>query len=991
MDGAGFIGPFEIRGKLGRGAMAVVWRGYDPSLDREVAIKEPLLPPESSDDVRLEFASRFIREGRAAARLNHPGIVTIYSAAAYDQRPVIVMELIEGPTLRTVLKGGRLTTRQTFALLDELMLAVGYAHEHGVTHRDLKPDNIFITRNGTVKLADFGIAQLASGSTIEATSRNLGSADGPALTRAGTLLGTPAYMSPERIRGETVDARCDVFALGVIAYECLTGANPFGSESSTHYATIIHRIMSEPTPPLQLTDSVAGSLSGIIMKALEKQRENRFENAVAMLSAWRTAAPSHVDAKAELAALCGAVAGRAAAPTPNPTGGTKMWGVDAARASAPVTTLRGADDAWHASDVMLEFAAEGADSIATHVQHRLDDGPWMDGDALVVRAQAGGANDGVHTVTYRAIDAAGLVETPQTAQVRIDTVPPATTLRGADDAWHTTDVTLELMGRDEQSGVAVTEYRVDDGPWTVGTRFVARAAEDGSNDGAHSFDYRSLDNAGNVEAEQRVVVRVDAGAPVTEVTGADETWQAKDVRLRFAAHDAHSGVAMTEYRIDDGPWVKGDAAAVRASRDGRNDGEHVVRYRSTDAAGNVEVERATRVRIDATPPVTTVEGGDDSRHDGQAILRFAATDAYSGVARTEYRIDNRGWVQGTTVTLPESPAGVHTVEFRSVDGAGNVEAARKMVIETRGAPTPPAIEPAPRLPRKPPPGRRRAIILVALLAVAVAVAGGVAAFALTRQNGADDAARQNRARQQAQLAAAQEEATALSPIDQALGEGAATYATVVKSAQKKAAQNEQDLADWQKEWDERLAAWEKEKAAVNEYNANRPSTPAQTKTRTTKVWDSFSESWVYKTETYTVPGTTAPPKATPPKPHKPKAVQASVQSERKRIESLTTALTDSLDTLDSLPATPQLARARDSIRSSLVQLRGLATSAHKALSNVIRTSDKGDVIKRGPIASLSTDGLGDVDTAHQALLDAVKALGPAAVPVTTPATSPGSP
>lgn len=290
-DGSRFLGPFEVLGQLGRSHLAVVWRARDPSLDREIAIKEPVLPPEDGQQIRAEFAERFLREGRAAARLNHPGIVTVYSAMEFDGRPQIVMELVRGRTLRQVLSGGPLTVRQTYALMDQLLAATGYAHEHQVVHRDVKPDNVFVTDDGVVKLADFGIAHVGQ--------------VGPALTREGSMLGTPAYMAPEQIRGEPVDARCDVFALGVVAYECLTGANPFGCEPSTHYATIIHRIVSEPTPPLAIGGTSALPLAQVIMRALEKETGQRFDNAATMLIAWRAALTETVDPQAELAAIGG--------------------------------------------------------------------------------------------------------------------------------------------------------------------------------------------------------------------------------------------------------------------------------------------------------------------------------------------------------------------------------------------------------------------------------------------------------------------------------------------------------------------------------------------------------------------------------------------------------------------------------------------------------------------------------------------------------------
>ncbi len=488
-DRGQFLGPFELRGQLGRGAMAVVWRAYDPSLDREVAIKEPVLPPESSPEIRAEFAERFVREARAAARLNYPGIVTIYSASLFEGRPQIVMELVDGRTLREVLDDGALTTRQTYALLDQLLAAAGYAHEHGVTHRDLKPDNVFVTRDGVVKLADFGIAQLGQA--------------GPALTRAGTMLGTPAYMAPEQIRGEPVDVRCDVFALGVIAYECLSGANPFGSESSTHYATIIHRIMSEPVPPLTASDELGSPLAGVVMRALEKDRSLRFENANVMLLAWRGALSAIIDTRAELVESAGAAAvgtAGAAKATKRPHK-TQIWGQPLVEeepdTEPPETTLSGADDAWHAEDVALTLTASDAGSGVAATEYRVDGGPWTEGSAFTV------SGDGEHQVEYRSTDQAGNREAARSARVRIDARPPETTLSGADDAWHAEDVALTLTASDAGSGVAATEYRVDGGPWTEGSAFTV------SGDGEHQVEYRSIDQAGNREAARSARVRIE--------------------------------------------------------------------------------------------------------------------------------------------------------------------------------------------------------------------------------------------------------------------------------------------------------------------------------------------------------------------------------------------------------------------------------------------------------------------------------------------------
>ena len=261
------IGSYELRGELGRGAMARVWRAWDPHLEREVAIKEPLFDPNLTQSALAEMGRRFVAEGRAAARLNHPNIVSIYAADVWDGRPAIVMELVNGTTLSALLTAGPLSPTSTLSILDQLLDAVGYAHSCGVVHRDIKPDNVFVTANGAVKLADFGIAHM-DGSMTHATV-------------AGAVLGTPGYMSPEQARGTTVDGRSDLFSVGVIAYEMLTGRNPFGAGYGTDSTTLIYRIVHEPAP--ELPDDVSAGLPAdlrpAIMAALSKDPADRPQTA----------------------------------------------------------------------------------------------------------------------------------------------------------------------------------------------------------------------------------------------------------------------------------------------------------------------------------------------------------------------------------------------------------------------------------------------------------------------------------------------------------------------------------------------------------------------------------------------------------------------------------------------------------------------------------------------------------------------------------------
>ena len=267
----GNLGPYELRELLGEGAMARVWRAWDPHLEREVAIKEPKLDPNASPEVTTELNHRFVNEAKAAARMNHGNIVTIYSADVYEGRPAIVMELVDGITLRMLLDNvHRLEPAQVLTVADQLLDAVAYAHAEGIVHRDIKPENIFIDGTGTtVKLADFGIAHIDDSSATHATI-------------AGTVLGTVGYMSPEQVRGMAVDARSDLFSVGVVLYEMLTGKNPFvSSDDASNITSIMYRTVHEPAPELPEAASIGlpADLRPAIMAALAKDPADRPQSA----------------------------------------------------------------------------------------------------------------------------------------------------------------------------------------------------------------------------------------------------------------------------------------------------------------------------------------------------------------------------------------------------------------------------------------------------------------------------------------------------------------------------------------------------------------------------------------------------------------------------------------------------------------------------------------------------------------------------------------
>ena len=251
------VGRYEIIGELGRGAMGVVYKALDPTIGRTVALKTMRLDVHGLD--AQEMVRRFQNEARAAGVLNHPNIVTIYDAGERDGIFYIAMEFIEGTTLHELLTEKRvLATDEVLQYTRQISRGLDYAHSNGIVHRDIKPANIMITANGTVKIMDFGIAK-----------------SGGQVTNTGQVLGTPNYMSPEQVKGRALDGRSDLFSMGVILYEMLTGEKPFVGQNVT---TIIYKIVNEtPITPRDLDVTVHPGLSTIVTKALAKAPDDRYQ------------------------------------------------------------------------------------------------------------------------------------------------------------------------------------------------------------------------------------------------------------------------------------------------------------------------------------------------------------------------------------------------------------------------------------------------------------------------------------------------------------------------------------------------------------------------------------------------------------------------------------------------------------------------------------------------------------------------------------------
>jgi eukaryotic-like serine/threonine-protein kinase len=265
------LGPYEILGSIGAGGMGEVFRARDARLGRDVAVK--ILPPERSADP--DGFRRFEQEARAAGALNHPHVMSVLDVGHEGNVPFLVTELLEGQTLRARLADGPLPLAKALDLADQIAQGLAAAHDKRIVHRDLKPDNVFITRDGHAKIIDFGLAKLTTltGARDGATA----SIDaGAPETDAGTVLGSVGYMSPEQVRGDAADHRADLFALGAVLYEMLSGRRAFHGASAVE---TLHAILKEQPPPFAPESGVPISVDRIVRRCLEKRPDERFQSA----------------------------------------------------------------------------------------------------------------------------------------------------------------------------------------------------------------------------------------------------------------------------------------------------------------------------------------------------------------------------------------------------------------------------------------------------------------------------------------------------------------------------------------------------------------------------------------------------------------------------------------------------------------------------------------------------------------------------------------
>jgi len=254
------FGKYEIRGTLGEGAMGRVLDAFDSVIERRAALKVVRCPAAGDAD-GTEAMARFRREAQAAGRLNHPNIVAVYDYGEDDRHAWIAMEHVPGGSLKEMLeRDERLAMPAILKIMEQMLSALDYSHKRGVVHRDIKPANIMLGAEGEVKIADFGIARIENSS----------------MTQVGTIMGTPSYMAPEQLRGETVDSRADIWAAGVVLYQLVTGEKPF----SGGYSSVQHKaINTEPTPPSTLSVTAPLGIDAVVARAMAKRPDGRFATA----------------------------------------------------------------------------------------------------------------------------------------------------------------------------------------------------------------------------------------------------------------------------------------------------------------------------------------------------------------------------------------------------------------------------------------------------------------------------------------------------------------------------------------------------------------------------------------------------------------------------------------------------------------------------------------------------------------------------------------
>jgi serine/threonine-protein kinase len=259
-----YIGKYRVKGELGRGGMGAVYLAEQPGLGREVAIKE-LIQSAAADPVALQ---RFLQEAQVMARTSHPNLVQVHDLELMGGANYIILEFVRGKSLRDWLVRGPIALPQVFAVMHGVLQALDYAHKHAVVHRDMKPENVLLSDEGMVKVADFGIARLTDDTGVGGTA-----------TRTGTTVGTPQYMSPEQVASSKVDGRSDLYSAGIMFYELVVGQPPFTATAADGPFTLMAKhVQAPPQPPSVRRPGLDSELEAVILKSIAKRPEDRFQS-----------------------------------------------------------------------------------------------------------------------------------------------------------------------------------------------------------------------------------------------------------------------------------------------------------------------------------------------------------------------------------------------------------------------------------------------------------------------------------------------------------------------------------------------------------------------------------------------------------------------------------------------------------------------------------------------------------------------------------------
>jgi len=329
------LGRYNIERTIGEGAMGVIYEGVDPRLGRRVAIKT-ILKSQLDEDTAKDYSMRFVREAQAVARLNHPNIVQVYDFGEEGDIAYLVMEFIRGKELKTFFDANeRFDLKEAVRIMCELCDALDFAHNAGIIHRDIKPANVMLDAQARTKLTDFGVARVQDSDKTSVER-----------TQAGTMVGTPAYMSPEQITGSQIDKRTDVFSAGIILYQFLTGEKPFTGSGAWTIAKKI--IQEEPPLPSSLNNAVTQLLDTVVNRALAKNPDQRFQSARDLSVALKRALEGKSAEEDSDRTVAGALSGEFAALKPGPAV-AKAPAQDSSRTSGSSTQASGSQE------VELEF------------------------------------------------------------------------------------------------------------------------------------------------------------------------------------------------------------------------------------------------------------------------------------------------------------------------------------------------------------------------------------------------------------------------------------------------------------------------------------------------------------------------------------------------------------------------------------------------------------------------------------------------------------